>query len=92
MLTTEKCDCHSKYAEKIHNVEETQHYRKQELKDIWTAIDSKVSMSLFLVLVTLMIGNLAFQWGIYENTKNLDKKIAVIETRLSDNARCCPPK
>jgi len=85
MTTTEKCDCHLKHTEKLHTIEETQHDRKQELRDIWLAIHTKVSMSLFILLVMMMVGNLAFQWGIYVNTKDLDKKIAVIEQRLSDN-------
>ena len=85
MATFERCDCHKKHEEKFHTIEEIQHDRKQELRDIWLAIHTKVSMSLFLLLVMLMVGNLAFQWGIYVNTKDLDKKIAVIETQLSDN-------
>lgn len=92
MEIVEKCDCHKKHEEKFHVIEETQKSRKEELRDIWHEIDKKCPMTLFLFLVAMMISNLAFQWGIYTNLKELDKKVAVIETRLSDNSKYCQPK
>ena len=45
---------------------------------------SKYGMGLFFVLVTLMISSLGFQWQIYDSLRELDKKVAVIETKLTD--------
>ena len=91
MENTELCNCHKKHEEKFHVIEQVQSDRKYEIKDLWHELDRKCPMSLFLFLVALMISNLAFQWGIYSNLKELDKKVAVIEANMKSisNSSSC---
>ena len=90
MVTIEKCDC--QHEDTFRAMELAREDWRTDLRDLWQAIEKKCPMSLFLFLVALMLSNLAFQWSIYSNLQELDKKIVVIETRLSDNAKSCQPK
>ena len=81
-MTEDLCDYHKQHEEKFIHIEKTLGDSKKEVKDIWENLNKKVSITLFTLLVMLMIGNLGFQWQIYDSLKNLQTEVAVVKSQL----------
>lgn len=81
-MVDELCDYHKQHEEKFYHIEKTLTDSKEDLKNIWDNLNKKVSMTLFIFLVGLMIGSLGFQWQIYDSLKNLQIEVAVVKSQL----------
>ena len=68
---------HTERLEKVENKVE------KESENVWTALDKRVTNKFFILLVSLVIGGLGFQWANYIELTKITTKVAVIETKLT---------
>lgn len=49
---------------------------------VWVAIEKRVTNKFFIILVTLVIGGLGFQWVNYEKLSSIATKVAIIQATI----------
>ena len=78
----EKCDCHLKHVKALSDIEKDIDKNRDDHKEIWIDIKSKVPNKLFYLFIVIFVGSLGLNMAIYDTVKSVDKKVAVIETRI----------
>ena len=82
-MTDRYCDYHREHSSLL-----TRHGRdidQNELdhKEIWTEIKKKMSVSWLIILVPVIMAWIGFQLAIYDSVKNVETKVAVIQTEIN---------
>jgi len=78
------CPMHSGFKKSIQVLETADIDNKAAHERIHVRVDERVINRYFVLLVLLVVGGLGFQWGVYEKINSVDKRVAVIETRITN--------
>jgi len=78
------CPMHSGFKKSISTLETADIDNKAAHERIHTRIDDRVTNRYFVLLVFLVVGGLGFQWGVYEKINSVDKRVAIIETKITN--------
>lgn len=81
------CNCHLKHQEKLDTHDKAIADNKSDHKDLWDAIKNRVTNRFFILLVVLVIGNLGFQFAIYDKINAVDKMQAIVKTKLEEHIK-----
>lgn len=76
------CHCHLKHQQKLDDHDKAIAENKSDHKDLWDEIKNRVTNRFFVLLVLLVIGNLGFQFAIYDKINAVDKMQAIVKTKL----------
>jgi len=86
-MAKQVCSLHSGFEKSIETLETDSSDNKTAHERIHRRIDERVTNKYFLLLVVLVIGGLGFQWGVYEKINSVEKKVAVIEAKITNKKR-----
>jgi len=81
------CDCHAKHVDKFKTMDKHTDQSHEDHKLMWEAIKKKVGVAWLYALVPVFLVWLGFQMTVYNTVKNIDKKVAVIETKLEEHMK-----
>lgn len=66
-----KCDEHSGHCEQLKDIDR-----------LWLVVRGKAPLWALILLITLVLSGLGFNWQIYDAIKNVEKDVAVINATL----------
>ena len=87
MSESKYCDCHMKHTSILNRLERDvdDNYKQDDNdhKEIWEEVKKKLPVSWLLVLIPVIMAWVGFQLAIYDSVKNVETKVAVIQTEIN---------
>lgn len=76
------CPDHSKHVEQIKELENKANDNTERHRDIWKALESRISTKWLFALIPLFVSCLIFQATIYNGVKDIQKDVAVMQEKM----------
>lgn len=79
---SEYCDCHLKHAAEIAHLREDKKESHEDHGKMWDSIKDKIDKRWLFALIPILIAWAGSQAAVYKTVKDIEKKVAVIETKV----------